>query len=157
MTTKTIDDALPAAVWIDTNILVYANLALSPFHKLAVARLRAYDQSNCALWISRQTLREYISAMTRRNALTATISLSSVVADVRYFAARFSLGEDGAQITETLLELITRFPTGGRPVYDANIVATMLRHSVHHLLTHNVKDFSRFASEITILPLDPTP
>lgn len=155
MTTATSKSAAPEAIWIDTNILVYANLALSPLHKLAVERLRDYDQSSCQLWISRQTLREYLSAMTKDNVLTAAISRSALVADVRYFATRFLVGEDSPQITETLLDLITKFPTGGRQIYDANIVATMLQHGVHHLLTHNVKDFSRFTSEITILPLSP--
>jgi hypothetical protein len=38
----TVSNEAPDAVWIDTCILVYANLALSPFHQLAVERLKFY-------------------------------------------------------------------------------------------------------------------
>jgi hypothetical protein len=101
----TASNEAPDAVWIDTCVLVYANLALSPFHQLAVERLQLYDEIGCDLWISRQTLREYLSAMTKQNALTA-------------------------------------------------IVATMSDYGVERLLTHNVKDFTRFSNIITILPLE---
>ncbi|OKH59965.1 hypothetical protein NIES2130_05770 [Scytonema sp. HK-05] len=48
-------------VFIDTNILVYANLALSPFHSQATERLQAMEEQEIELWISRQTLREYLA------------------------------------------------------------------------------------------------
>lgn len=150
----TVSKEAPDAVWIDTCILVYANLALSPFHQLAVERLKSYDEKGCNLWISRQTLREYLSAMTKQNVLTAAIPLPSLIADVRYFANRFLVGEDGPPVTKNLLNLISQFPTGGKQVHDANIVATMMDYGVEHLLTHNVKDFTRFSNIITILPLE---
>ncbi|UBF24523.1 hypothetical protein K9N68_22920 [Kovacikia minuta CCNUW1] len=52
------------AVFVDTNILVYANLALSPFHVQAVERLQVFNDQGIDLWLSRQVLREYLSAMT---------------------------------------------------------------------------------------------
>lgn len=147
------NDSSPQAIWIDTNILVYANLALSPFHTLAVERLQEYNRQGCELWVSRQSLREYLSAMTKQNVLTASIQISSLVADVQYFASRFLIGEDGTEVTDKLLNLISKYPTGGKQVHDANIVATMMNCGVNHLLTHNVKDFIRFSDVITILPL----
>jgi predicted nucleic acid-binding protein len=53
-------------VFIDTNILIYANLAMSPFHLQATERLQALDEQRVDLWISRQILREYLSGMTRQ-------------------------------------------------------------------------------------------
>ena len=73
-------------VFIDTNILVYANLALSPWHTQAVQRLTTLDAEGTPLWVSRQVLREYLAAMTRPGELTGTIPLSALVNDVRYFA-----------------------------------------------------------------------
>lgn len=151
--TTTSNGNAPQAVWIDTNVLIYANLALSPFHQAAVTQLETLDQQGCELWLSRQTLREYLAVLTKPNVLTALLPITALAADVRYFGARFLVGEDGQQVTETLLDLLTRFPTGGKQVHDANIVATMLRYGVTHLLTHNVKDFVRFSSVITVLPL----
>jgi predicted nucleic acid-binding protein len=151
--TTTSNGKHPQAVWIDTNVLVYANLALSPFHQAALEQLETLDQQGSELWLSRQTLREYLAVLTKPQVLTAPIPVTALATDVRYFSTRFLVGEDGPQVTENLLDLLTRFPTGGRQVHDANIVATMLRYGVTDLLTHNVKDFVRFASVINILPL----
>lgn len=64
------------------------------------------------------------------------------------------MAEDSAQVTDQLLNLIGQFPTGGKQVHDANIVATMLVHGIPALLTNNVTDFTRFSGLITILPLE---
>ncbi len=141
------------AVFIDTNILVYANLSKSPWHALAKGRLQLLDERGVELWIGRQTLREYLSAMTRPNTLTEPIPIASLVNDVRYFANRFRVAEDGAPVTRKLLELLERIPVGGKQVHNANIVATMLTYGIPRLLTHNVDDFKRFAHLIEVAPL----
>lgn len=140
-------------VFIDTNVLVYANLAMSPFHLQATERLQALDEQKVELWVSRQILREYLSAMTRQGDLTGEIAISFLVEDVRYFANRFFMAEDGSQVTERLLTLMEQVPIGGRQVHDANIVATMQTYGIQQLLTHNVADFTRFSEFITVLPL----
>ncbi|MDZ8081631.1 MAG: type II toxin-antitoxin system VapC family toxin [Nostoc sp. DcaGUA01] len=141
------------SVFIDTNILVYANLALSPFHVQAKERLQAFTEQGIDLWISRQTLREYLAAMTRRGDLTGNIPIASLVADVQYFASYFRLVEDNLLVTERLLTLMEQIPSGGRQVHDANIVATMLVYGIPQLLTHNTGDFARFSGLNTVLPL----
>jgi predicted nucleic acid-binding protein len=57
------------SVFIDTNVLIYANLARFPLHRVAQERLCALDEQGIDLWISRQVLREYLAAMTRRGDL----------------------------------------------------------------------------------------
>ncbi|MEA5580730.1 type II toxin-antitoxin system VapC family toxin [Nodularia harveyana UHCC-0300] len=141
------------SVFIDTNILVYANLALSPFHVQATERLQALSQQDINLCISRQTLREYLAAMTRRSDLTEGIPIASLVVDVRNFATYFHLLEDNLEVTERLLTLIEQIPSGGKQIHDANIVATMLVYNIPQLLTHNTSDFTRFSKLINILPL----
>ena len=140
--------------FIDTNILVYANLAQSPFHAQAVERLQTLNEQGAELWINRQVLREYLSAMTRQSVLTAEIPISSLIDDIRYFSNCFRIAEDSPLVTERLLTLPEQIPTGGKQVHDANIVATMQVHGIHYLLTHNVSDFERFSEIITILPLE---
>ncbi|MBD2246995.1 type II toxin-antitoxin system VapC family toxin [Nostoc sp. FACHB-888] len=142
-----------SSVFVDTNILVYANLALSPFHIQATERIQALVEQGIDLWISRQTLREYLAAMTRRGDLTGNIPITSLVADVRYFASYFRLVEDNLLVTERLLALMEEIPSGGKQVHDANIVATMLVYGIPQLLTHNTSDFARFSGLITVLPL----
>ncbi len=140
------------AVFIDTNILVYANLTLSPFHTQATERLQAMEEQGTELWI-RQILKEYLAAMTRRNDLTGEIPIASLAADVRYFANRFRLAEDTPEVTERLLNLMQEIAIGGKQVHDANIIATMLVYHIPQLLTHNTGDFLRFSQMIAVLPL----
>lgn len=142
------------AVFLDTNILVYANLALSPFHHQAQQQLQLLEEQGYQLWISRQVLKEYLSAMTRRGELTGEIPISSLAQDIRYFAQCFQLAEEDANVTERLLLLIEQVTVGGRQIHDANIVATMLVYNIPQLLTHNTGDFNRFGELITVLPLE---
>jgi predicted nucleic acid-binding protein len=142
-------------VFVDTNNLIYAQQALSPFHAVATARLHDLATAGHPLWISRQVLREYLAVMSRPGALTAPVSMAGLVADVQAFQSQFLIAEDGPGVTNHLLTLLASVPCAGRQVHDANIVATMLTHGIQNLLTHNVTDFHRFAAYITVIPLVP--
>ncbi|MFB2980581.1 type II toxin-antitoxin system VapC family toxin [Microseira sp. BLCC-F43] len=141
------------AVFLDTNILVYANVQESPFHAAALQAIQNYYQAGVDLWISRQILREYIRTLTRPQAFFNPQPVTTVIARVRFFQNEFRVAEDNPQVTERLLTLIEQIPIGGRQVHDANIVATMLVYGISRLLTNNVDDFNRFAALITVLPL----
>lgn len=142
-------------VFVDTNVLICAHLTLSPLHTEAVTKLRDMELAGMELWISRQILREYLSAMTRAGVLTAPVPTPSLIADVRSFAASFHVAEDGPAVTDNLLNLMASIPVGGKQVHDANIVATMQAYGIPRLLTHNTADFTRFASIIAVEPLVP--
>lgn len=140
-------------IFVDTNILVYANLARSPFHNQAVAKLKDLESMEIDLVVSRQVLREYLAVMSRPNTLTEEISTSSLVQDVRNFEASMIVLDEGPEVTAKLLETIDRFSVAGKQIHDANIVATMLTHEVPALLTHNTDDFNRYREVISIMPL----
>ena len=53
--------------------------------------------------------------------------------------------------------LVSSVAVAGKQIHDTNIVAMMLAHSVQELLTHNVKDFARFARFIMVVPFGSTP
>jgi predicted nucleic acid-binding protein len=143
------------AVFVDANVLIYSRVALSPLHAVALQSLNDLSTAGHALWTSRQVLREYLAATTRPGTLTPPVPIAALVADVQAFEARFQIAEDGAAVTAELLKLITAIPCAGKQIHDANIVATMLAAGIAKLLTHNVADFSRFASHITVVPLAP--
>lgn len=103
-----------STVFIDTNILVYANLAHSPFHQSAVTILNVLNQQGVDLWISRQILREYLAAMSRLNTLTIALPILSLAEDVKEFAAQFELAKDNQQVTEQLLKLFSTISIGGK-------------------------------------------
>ena len=142
-------------VFIDTNILVYANLGQSPFHSPAVARLQELQDNDCSLYVNRQVLREYLAAMTRPGTLTADIPVISLVEDVRGFENDLIVLDDVPAVTDKLLETVGQYSVAGKQIHDANIVATMLAFGIPALLTHNVADFQRFAEIIDVLPLLP--
>ncbi len=141
------------SIFLDTNILVYANVTGAPLHQTALTTIQELWNSDNDLWVSRQVLREYIASVTRPQTFTSPQPISTVVDRVRFFQTRFNVAEDGPEVTEKLLTLITEVAVGGKQIHDANIVATMQAYGIAHLLTHNTADFDRFANFISILPL----
>jgi predicted nucleic acid-binding protein len=140
-------------VFLDTNILIYAKTALSPFHTAAVGKLQTLIAAGSPLWVSRQMFREYLAVMSRPGTLTTPLPMSALVADITTFESSFSVAEDGPGVTAELLALLLRVPCLGKQIHDANIVATMLANGLSNVLTHNVADFTRFAGYINIIPL----
>lgn len=139
---------------VDTNILVFSTQETSPRHRAANARLYDLHSRSEPLWVSRQTLREYLAVVTRPQGLRRPLSSNVAVSDIRQFERLFAIAEDGEVVTSTLLDLVERFPVTGAQIHDANVVATMLTHGINRLLTDNVTDFTRFSSLIEVVPLD---
>ncbi len=141
-------------IFVDTNILVYANILAYPLHQIAAERIQSLLDAVVEVWLSRQILREFIATVTRPQTYGNPQPIDVVVRRVQTFQAQFRLAEDNPQVTAQLLNLLQQFPTAGRQVHDANIVATMLTAGIDRLLTHNVKDFDRFSTLITVIPLE---
>jgi len=132
------------ALFIDTNILVYANVATAPLHNEALAAVNAASGSGRELWVSRQVLREFIAARTRPQTFAKPSPSKTVIERVKYFEGRFRVADDNQAVTEQLLNLMANYEIGGKQVHDANIAATMLAYGIPCLLTHNVEDFRRY-------------
>jgi predicted nucleic acid-binding protein len=153
-TTKPGDQDLPPPLFVDTNILVYAASLRAPLHLRASEEIRRRYESGQELWVSRQVLREYLATLSRPQTFAQPKPLRELASDIRYFLKTFRVAEEGAAVTEKLLELIEGREIGGKQIHDANIVATMLVHEVPALLTHNSTDFARFADVIQVIPLN---
>ena len=141
------------AIFLDTNVLIYANVASAPWHQIAIATLQELSDNGTLLWISRQVLREFIATLTRPQTFNMPQPIEVVIKRTRFLQETFLIADDDALVTAKLLELLEQIPIGGRQIHDANIVATMLTTGIPNLLTHNVKDFTRFNSLINITPL----
>jgi len=148
MTTGGVD-----ALFLDTNILVCATAPTASLHSVAAARIAADRAAGHELWISRQILREYLSALSRPQSFSPPFSAAHLITEVTAFQAKFIVAEDDARVTANLLRLLAAIPIGGKQVHDANIVATTQGYAVRRLLTHNTADFARFASLIAVEPL----
>jgi predicted nucleic acid-binding protein len=142
----TMDDK---ALFVDTNVLVYANVIETPFHEQALAAINAAYQANRTIWISRQVIREYLVTMTRPQAFE-NLPKTTVLEQIEQFTTRFDVADDIPVVTGKLLDLLANYRLGGKQVHDANIVATMQAYGIPALLTHNTKDFERFADVIRI-------
>lgn len=149
--------AAPDPVFVDTNVLVYAAIASSPFFAEAFGQLDAFRRAGVELWVSRQVLREYLATLSRPQPFAPPLPAPALIADIRRFESQFRIAEDGPAVTANLLTLLSTIPVGGKQVHDANIVATMQTHGLRRLLTHNTADFVRFAALIQVEPIVATP
>jgi predicted nucleic acid-binding protein len=143
------------SLFVDTNILIYANVSTAPLHAVALEALRDAHQAKRPLWISRQVLREFVATRTRPQTFAQSSKPEAVVERVRYLEERFAVADDTAAVTRQLIKLLEDFKIGGKQIHDANIVATMLAYGIPCLLTHNIKDFQRFVEVIKIEGINP--
>jgi predicted nucleic acid-binding protein len=144
-------------VFIDANVLVFANTATAPLHAEAQAALQSFAASGAGLWISRQILREYLATLSRPQTFSSPVPAATLIADIGGFQTQFRIAEDGPTVTANLPTLLATIAIGGKQVHDANIVATMQAHGLRRLLTHNTADFARFGAIIQVEPLVTTP
>ena len=143
-------------VFVDTNILVYANTVSAPEHLTAQNQLQALIAGGVELWTSRQVLREYMATLTRVQTFTRPVPPAAIEIDIHRFEDQYEVAEDGPNVTVYLLKLLNTVAIGGKQIHDANIVATMLAHNLTRLITDNAADFHRFRSWIEVLPLAAT-
>jgi predicted nucleic acid-binding protein len=141
-------------LFVDTNILVFATDAGSPFQSAAETELNEWRKQGTDLYVSIQVLREYLAVTSRPAPLqTALPDYPAILGNIASFRSAFHVLEDTIIVSDKLGELVQRFAVKGRQVHDANIAATMLTHGLQNLLTHNVDDFARFSPLITVHPL----
>jgi predicted nucleic acid-binding protein len=139
---------------IDTNVLIAATDESRPEHQDALAILNDWPPAGATLCLSGQILREYLSVATRpadRNGLG--LRSADALGNARAIRERSTLLAEDATVADRLLGLLADVECGGRQVHDANVVATMLAHSVATIVTMNVADFARFNGYISLLEL----
>jgi predicted nucleic acid-binding protein len=140
-------------LFIDTNVLVYANNALSPFASAARTKLNKALNTYENLWVSRQVFREFAVIVSREMLAVGNIEFDKLEGVIQQFERDFLVAEDSKMVTSAWLSLLGETKSAGKQVHDANIVATMLAHGIDAILTHNVEDFRRFAHLIEIVPM----
>jgi predicted nucleic acid-binding protein len=140
-------------VFVDTNVLVYANWTGARRHGEARQRIEALAEADSGLCVSRQVLREFLAVVTRPQGDVIPMSTGEAWTTVKALDDLFDVLEGGASSFARLLDLVALHEVKGRMIHDANIVATMSVHGVRRLLTANPADFRRFADIIDIEPL----
>jgi predicted nucleic acid-binding protein len=140
-------------VFVDTNILVFANIATSPFHEKAKAKLIELVDNEYGLWISNQVIREYLAVLSRPDVSGKRIADKLLIDDVKRLRTEYNVIFESNETLDNLQTLLSCCLTGGKQIHDANIVATMIANDLKILLTHNVGDFERFNKFITTITI----
>ncbi|MFN0035093.1 MAG: type II toxin-antitoxin system VapC family toxin [Saprospiraceae bacterium] len=140
-------------IFIDTNILVYANNSLSPFCTAARTKLNEAITAYENLWVSRQVFREFAAVVSREMLAAGNPDFGKLASVIQQFERDFLVAEDSSKVTLQWLSLLKETKSAGKQVHDANIAATMLTHSIGSVLTHNISDFQRFSHLITVVPM----
>ncbi len=146
--------AMADKLFVDTNILVYANNSLSPFCTAARQKLIDATADFDSVWVSRQVFREFAAIVSREmNSTIGRVNFDKLAASIHQMEHDFSVAENSGAVTKFWLALLKETNTSGKQVHDAQIVATMLHYRIDHLLTHNEADFKRFSHLIKIVSL----
>jgi predicted nucleic acid-binding protein len=135
----------------DTNIVLRLLNSALPEYTAVEQLVRQVRTSNSELWISRQVIREYLVQVTRPGFLAVPLSVEQVETHVKTLRSLFQVADETNAVTDKLIELLKEFPSGGKQIHDANIVATMLVYNIDSLLTLNVEDMKRFATKVKVI------
>ena len=143
---------MAARVFVDTNILVYATLEEvdESLHKECMAQLDRFIEDGTELLINGQVIREYWAQATFIRSRGEQRSLAWVLERVAWFRDIMREVDETAAVREQLLTLLESHAIRRQDVHDANIVATMLAHSVDTLFARD-GDFDRYRERITII------
>ncbi|HRF94974.1 MAG TPA: hypothetical protein PLZ51_07265, partial [Aggregatilineales bacterium] len=117
-----------------------------PQHTDTRQLVERYKNNGYELWISRQVVREYLVQVTRTGVLAVPLTMQQSGQRIDDIAQVYQIADETNDVTQKLKSLIQQFPTAGKQIHDANIVATMLVYGIDTLLTLNMADFQRFSS-----------
>ena len=95
-----------ASYFLDTNLLVRANVKTAPFHEETRHLLERLHTEDASLWISRQVIREYLSVVTRPQTFMSPMSGKQAVDRVKQFITIFRVADENASTTKFLLQLM---------------------------------------------------
>ncbi len=130
---------------VDTNILVYAHRAESPWHGAAWATVARLAEARPAWAIAWPCLHEFLAVVTNPRVLKPPTPFGNAIDQIEAWRASPSL----MLISETenhwamLKDLTTAARTAGPAIHDARVAAICLEHGVNELFSAD-RDFARY-------------
>jgi uncharacterized protein len=137
---------------VDTNVLVAAHRADSPFHQPAFDALASLAGRRWAVpW---PCLHEFLAIVTHPRIFDPPTPLDEALATVSGWLATpmLELLSEGPAHWQELSELLARTRVAGPRVHDARIAALCVQHGVEELWSAD-RDFSRFTGLRIVNPL----
>jgi len=139
-------------IFLDTNLLVYASQAESPFHASSRAVIEKGMMGDLSLCISPQVLAEFYSTITSPKRVTDPISHDQAVTEMKKYMSSKRIAKIFAHkaALDKMLRLLEKYPVKQQEIFDLQLVATMVSNGVTRIYTYNEDDFKRF-TEIAVL------
>lgn len=121
----------------------------------AVKALRSRHEM---IFVTPQNMIEFWNGATRPKASNGLgLTPAQADAEARELEALFPLAPDTAAIYPEWRRLVIAAGVSGVQVHDTRLAAAMRVHGISHLLTFNVRDFTRFGSITVVHPTDVPP
>jgi toxin-antitoxin system PIN domain toxin len=138
---------------VDTNILVYAFVSDTKYHRQSLALLTELGESRIPWAVPWPCLHEFYGTVTRRKLFPAVRGSAAVRTQIEAWLESPSLTviSESRSHWSTLSRLLQTGDVIGPVVHDAKIAAICLDHGVDEFLTFD-RDFSRF-SELKVRTL----
>lgn len=139
---------------VDTNVLVHAHRADSPFHAPAAAVVRRLAESRAGWGLPWPCIHEFYAKVTHPRIFSPPSTVEQALAQIDCWLASRSvsvLAEGSDHWSRTRVQL-TAARVQGPMVHDARIAAICLSHGVREFLTAD-RDFGRFPALHTRNPL----
>jgi len=139
---------------VDTNLLVYAHRADSPWHARADRVVAALAEGRASWAIPWPCLYEFYAIVTHSKIYRPPTPPADALTQIDYWLESPSLVllHEGDGFWDALRPLVARSKVQGGAVHDARITALCLRHGVKTLYSAD-RDFSRFPGLHTENPL----
>ena len=139
---------------LDTNLLVYAHRADSPWHDAAGESVRALAESRAAWAIPWPCLHEFLAIVTHPRIYDPPTPLAKALDQVDAWLASPSLVllAEGHDHWRTLRDLVRTGRIVGPQIHDARVAALCRAHGVRELWSAD-RDFSRFRGLVVRNPL----
>lgn len=140
---------------VDTNILLRFSDRSHPSYPVIRNAVKKLRQDGYKLQVASQNCVEFWNVVTRpieKNGFGLTPADAEL--KLRRIERLFPLFPDSHLIYSEGRRLVFTYRVSGVQVHDARLVAVMKANGASHILTLNVKDFTRYANE-GIVPIDP--
>lgn len=139
---------------VDTNILVYAHRAETPFHEQAASCIRLLAEGAKPWGIPVSCLHEFMAVATNPRIFKPASKPEQALAQVDAWLAspQAHVLHSGAQHWQTLAELTRKGKLSGGQFHDARIAAICIENGVSVLWSAD-RDFGRFKALKTTNPL----
>jgi predicted nucleic acid-binding protein len=141
---------------LDTNILLRFLLRNDPAYEKIRQAVRLLKMRREQLFTTAQNITEFWNVCTRPTTARGGLGLSVEATEhrVRLLERHFHLLLDTPAIYAQWKTLVRTHSVSGVEVHDARLIAAMKMHGITHLLTLNVKDFSRYQGVKVVAPED---